>query len=205
MKQPMKKRDIGSPTTGKSTGQPRNKPPLMRRPSLPTLGLIAAYALFIGLSWVIDFSPGKEVSINFATFAWNMLRILPFAFILIGLFEVWVKQETIVKHFGESSGLRGHLLAILLAGTTIGGVHIALPVSYSLFNKGAKLSVIFTYLGASAICRIPMTIFEASFLGIKFTIIRYVVSLPLIVIASTLLGNYLTRKGFRLSQPGQER
>ena len=177
----------------------------MRRPSLPTLGLISAYALFIGLSWAADFSPGKEVSINFATFAWDMLRILPFAFILIGLFEVWVKQETIVKHFGESSGLRGHLLAIVLAGTTIGGIHIAFPVSYSLFSRGAKLSVIFTYLGASAICRIPMTIFEASFLGIKFTVLRYAVSLPLIVIASILLGNYLTKKGFRLSQPGQER
>jgi len=201
----MKKQDIRSPTMGQSTKQLKNKPPLMRRPSLPILGLITAYALFIGLSWVIDFPPGREVTVNFATFTWSMLQILPFAFILIGLFEVWVKQETIVKHFGESSGLRGHLLAILLAGTTIGGIHIALPVSYSLFNKGAKLSVIFTYLGASAICRIPMTILEASFLGIKYTIIRYTVSLPLIVIASTLLGNYLTKKGFRLSQPGQKR
>ena len=177
----------------------------MRRPSLFILGLISAYALFIGLSWATDFPPGKEVSFNFATFAWNMVRILPFAFILIGLFEVWVKQETIVKHFGERSGLWGHLLAIVLAGTTVGGIHVAFPVSYSLFSKGAKLSVIFTYLGASAICRIPMTIFEASFLGIKFTIIRYAISLPLIVIASALLGNYLTKKRFRLSQPGQER
>ena len=193
------------PMMESSTGQPKEKPPLIRRPSLPILGIISAYALFIGICWVIDFSPGKEVSVNFANFAWNMVQILPFAFILIGLFEVWVKQETIVKHFGESSGLRGHLLAIILAGTTVGGIHIAFPVSYSLFSKGAKLSVIFTYLGASAICRIPMTIFEASFLGIKFTIIRYAVSLPLIVIASILIGNYLTNKGFRLSQPGQER
>ena len=185
--------------------QPKKKPPLMRWPSLPTLGLISAYALFIGLSWAIDFPPGKEVSFNFASFAWNMVRIVPFAFILIGLFEVWVKQETIVRHLGEGSGLRGHLLAIVLAGTTVGGIHVAFPVSYSLFSKGAKLSVIFTYLGASAICRLPMTIFEASFLGVKFTIIRYLVSLPLIVIASTLLGDYLTKKRFRLSQPGEER
>jgi len=182
--------------------RPMKKPPLMSRPSLPILGLISVYALFIGYSWAIDFPLGKEVSLNFATFAWNMVRVLPFAFILIGLFEVWVKQETIVKHFGESSGLKGYLLAIILAGTTVGGIHVAFPISYSLFSKGAKLSVIFTYLGASAICRIPMTIFEASFLGIQFTIIRYAVSLPLIVIASILLGNYLTKKRFKLSQPG---
>jgi len=205
MKQPMEKPSMGLPMMGKSMGQPKKKPPLMRRPSLPTLGLILAYALFIGFSWTTDFPPGKEVSLNFATFVWNMVKVLPFAFILIGLFEVWVKQETIVKHFGESSGLRGHLLAIVLAGATVGGIHVAFPISYSLFSKGAKLSVIFTYLGASAICRIPMTIFEASFLGIQFTIIRYAVSLPLIVIASTLLGDYLTKKRFKLSQPGQER
>ena len=201
----MKKSDMGSPLMGGSTGQSKKKPPLMKRPSLATLGLILAYTIFIGLSWVIDFPPGKEISFSFTTFAWNMISMLPFAFILIGLFEVWVKQETIVRHFGESSGLRGHILAIVLAGTMIGGIHVAFPVSYSLFSKGAKLSVIFTYLGASAICRIPMTIFEASFLRIQFTIIRYAVSLPLIIITSILLGNYLTKKRFRLSQPGQER
>ncbi|MFC1899464.1 permease [Chloroflexota bacterium] len=185
--------------------QLKRKPLLMRLPGVPILGIILAYALFIGVSWAIDFQSGKEISINFATFTWSMVSVLPLAFILIGLFEVWVKQESIVRYFGESSGLRGYILAILLAGTMIGGIHVAFPVAYSLFSKGAKLSVIFTYLGASAICRIPMTIFEASFLGIQFTIIRYAVSLPLIIITSILLGNYLTKKKYRLSHPGQEK
>jgi hypothetical protein len=43
-----------------------------------------------------------------------------------------------------------------------------------------------------------MTIFEASFLGIKFTAIRWLVSLPLVIITSILLGNYLTRRGYRV-------
>ena len=75
---------------------------------------------------------------------------------------------------------------------------MAFPVAYSLYNKGAKLSVIFTYVGASAICRIPMTIFEASFMGMKFTIIRLVVSLPLVVISSWLLGTYLTKINYSI-------
>jgi len=199
----MEKPGTDTPITGKSKGRLGTKQPLMSRPSLPILGLILAYVSFVTISWIIDFPIGKGVSLNFATFAWSMIRVLPFAFILIGLFEVWVKQETIIKYFGEGSGLRGHLLAIVLAGSMVGGIHVALPVSYSLFSKGARLGVIFTYLGASAICRIPMTIFEATFLGIQFTIIRYVVSLPLIIITSAILGGYLTKKGFRLNQPGQ--
>ncbi len=75
-----------------------------------------------------------------------MLKILPCAFILIGLFEVWVKKEIIEKHLGEESGIKGYMGAILLAGTIAGGLLVAFPVAYSMYNKGAKLSVIFTYI-----------------------------------------------------------
>jgi uncharacterized membrane protein YraQ (UPF0718 family) len=75
---------------------------------------------------------------------------------------------------------------------------VALPVSYTLYHKGAKLSVVFTYLGAAAICRIPMTIFEASFMGVAFTLVRYAVSLPLVVFSSMLLGNFLEKRNFKL-------
>ena len=131
-----------------------------------------------------------------------MLKILPCAFILIGLFEVWVKRKTVETHLGEESGIRGYLWAVLLAGTTVGGLYVAFPIAYSLYGKGAKLSIIFTYIGASAICRVPMTIFEASFMGIKFSIIRLFVSIPLVIVGSMLLGNYLTTRKYKIS-PGK--
>ena len=129
-----------------------------------------------------------------------MLKILPCAFILIGLFEVWVKRGTVEKHLGKESGIRGYLWGVLLAGTTVGGVYVAFPVAYSLYRKGARLSVIFTYIGASALCRIPMSIFEASFLGIKFTLIRLFVSLPLVIVSSMLLGKYLSKRSYKIME-----
>jgi len=129
-----------------------------------------------------------------------MLKVLPCAFILIGLFEVWVKRETVEKHLGEKSGFRGYLLGILLASTTVGGLYVAFPVAYSLYSKGAKLGVIFTYIGASAVCRVPMTIFEASFLGVKFSAIRLLVSIPLVVITSMLLGSYLKKRNYGIAE-----
>jgi uncharacterized membrane protein YraQ (UPF0718 family) len=160
----------------------------------------SCYILFLVVSFIVGFNPGKEIGYNFASFSVDMLKILPCAFILIGLFEVWVKRETVEKHFGEESGIRGYIWGILLAGTTVGGLYVAFPVAYSLYSKGAKLSVIFTYIGASAICRIPMAIFEASFLGIKFTAIRLFVSLPLVIVASILLGNYLTKRNYKITE-----
>ena len=172
----------------------------MKRGRILRVLIILAYAVFLVISWVIDFTPGKEISNNFTSFALEMLKILPCVFILVGLFEVWVKSETVEKYLGERSGIKGYLWAVLLAGTTVGGLYIAFPVAYSLYNKGARLGVIFTYIGASAICRIPMTIFEASFLGIKFTIIRLLVSLPLVILAGMLLGNYLTKRDYRITE-----
>jgi uncharacterized membrane protein YraQ (UPF0718 family) len=170
----------------------------MKRSTILKILLIASYFIFIGVSWLLGFNPGQQIGQNFAVFSVDMLKILPGAFILIGLFEVWVKRETVERHLGEGSGFRGYLWMILLGSTAVGGLYLAFPVAYTLYNKGAKLSVIFTYLGAAAICRIPMTIFEASFLGIKFTAIRWLVSLPLVIITSILLGNYLTRRGYRV-------
>jgi len=170
----------------------------VKRNRIITILTISSYVIFLIVSWIFGFSPGIEIANNFRSFSVEMLKILPCAFILIGLFEVWVKRETVEKHFGEESGIRGYIWGILLAGTTVGGLYVAFPVAYSLYSKGAKLSVIFTYLGASAICRIPMAIFEASFLGIKFTAIRLLVSLPLVIVASILLGNYLTKRNYKI-------
>jgi uncharacterized membrane protein YraQ (UPF0718 family) len=165
------------------------------------IAILSGYALFIILSWILGCDAGQEVSQNFASFALDMLKIVPCAFILIGLFEAWVKRETVEKYMGEGSGIRGYVWGVLLAGTTVGGAYIAFPVAYSLHSKGAKLGVIFTYIGASAICRIPMGVFEASFLGIKFTAVRLLISLPLVIITSKILGGYLTRRKYKLNQP----
>jgi uncharacterized membrane protein YraQ (UPF0718 family) len=130
---------------------------------------------------------GQDIAKNFYRFTFEMIKILPFAFILIGLLEVWIKQETIEKYLGESSGLLGHFWAIILSSTTVGGAYVAFPLGHTLYKKGAKLGVVLTYISAAAITRIPMTIFEASFLGVKFTLVRIFVSIPLIVISSIIL------------------
>lgn len=170
----------------------------MKKKDIIRLVIMLCYGLFLIISVILGYEPGKEIGKNFISFVFFMVKILPCAFILIGLFDVWVKKETVEKHLGENSGIKGYLWMILLAGTTVGGLYVAFPVAYSLHKKGATLSIIFTYIGAAAICRIPMAIFEASFLGIKFTLIRLLVSLPLIILTSIMLGSYLSKRGYKI-------
>jgi len=171
----------------------------MKRAVIIKISGAICYFLFLTGSFMFRFGPGKVIGHNFIAFSISMLKVLPCAFILIGLFEVWVKKETVEKHLGEESGIKGYGWAILLAGTTVGGLYVAFPVAYTLYRKGAKLAVIFTYIGAAAICRIPMMIFEASFMGIKFTTIRLFVSMPLVLATSVLLGKYLSKKRYKIT------
>jgi len=160
--------------------------------------LFSSYFGFVIVSFLVGFEQGKAIGHNFFTFSVAMLKLLPCAFILIGLFEVWVKKESVEKHLGRDSNLLGFLWVVLLAGTTVGGLYVAFPVAYSLFKKGAKLTLIFTYVGAAAVCRAPMMIFEASFMGVEFTIVRLLVSIPLVILTSILLGNYLEKHNYEL-------
>jgi uncharacterized membrane protein YraQ (UPF0718 family) len=158
-----------------------------KKKKIPLIIYLSIYLLFIIFSYIVNLEMGKQIGQNFKYFALDTLKLFPPAFILVGLFMVWINKETIEKFFGKSSGFLGYISAIVLACTTLYPFIVVLPMAGALYKKGGKLSIVLTYLGASAICRIPMSIFEASYLGLKFTLLRYVVSLPLIIFSSILI------------------
>jgi len=129
-----------------------------------------------------------------------MVKILPCAFVLIALFEVWIERETVVKHLGQDCGIRGYLWAIALGGMTVGGLFVAFPLAYTLFNKGASLKVIFCLIGFAGVCRIPMTIFEITCLGWQFTLLRLSSGILLCLVSGIILGTWLEKKDYQLNE-----
>ncbi len=162
---------------------------------------LGAYAVFIVVSLIIGYGKGRETGENLIAFTREMVFILPAAFVLIGLFEVWVPRNLIERHLGSESGLPAYFWSFLLAGTTVGGLYVAFPVAWALRNKGARLGVVFAYIGLSGVCRVPMTLFEMSFLGVEFTIVRYLAAVPLVIFLSDRLGAYLEKRSFTFSNP----
>ena len=161
---------------------------------------LAGFGVLVAVSFGTGWDVGQQAGLTFAETLLRMLGLLPCAFVLIALFDVWVKRETVERHFGTGSGLRGYFWAILLGGMTIGGLYLGFPVAYSLFRKGAKLSVIFAYIGFAGACRIPMTLFEISFMGGLFTAVRLGVSIPLIILTSIAMGRVLERRGYQITE-----
>jgi uncharacterized membrane protein YraQ (UPF0718 family) len=156
------------------------------------------FFLFIIFSFSTNFPAGKEIGKNYLSFLFQMLKVLPPVFILIGLFDVWVEREHIVKHLGEESGAISYLWAFILAMPLAGGLLPAFPIAYALYNKGARFTVLLTFLGAAGVGRIPMTLFEASFLGWQFSIIRLAISVPLVITGAIFMGYIFDKIGYSL-------
>lgn len=119
----------------------------------------------------------------------EMLKIMPAVFIISALLTNWVPDETIKKVIGKSSGFKGKVFSMIVGAISAGPIYAAFPVSLSLLKKGASISNIVVIISAWAVVKIPMFFVESKFLGLKFTIVRYLLTIPAIF----LLG-YLTEK-----------
>lgn len=142
--------------------------------------IIKRYKIFIILLVINTIILLIKPDIGFKSFqltknnALEMLSILPPVFILLGMLDVWIKRETMIKFMGEKSGIVGVMLAFLLGSAAAGPLYAAFPVAVVLLKKGSKFSNVLIMIGAWSTTKIPLLLFEASSMGIKFMIIRFV-------------------------------
>lgn len=159
------------------------------------------FLILIGLSYLFDFAAGEQIGINFWMFFKEMILFLPLMFVLIGLFDVWIHREKIEKHIGSESGWKGTGLIILLATLQAGPLYGAFPFAYILWKKGCSIRNVFIYLGAFATIKIPMITFEIGFLGLKFSLLRTLITLPVFILIGYFMEWYLKDKDFEVKQP----
>lgn len=117
----------------------------------------------------------------------EMLLIIPPVFILLGLMDVWVPRELMVRLMGKGSGVRGTALAIFLGAASAGPLYGAFPVAVVLTKKGASLKNVFVFVGAWATLKIPMFLFETAALGLAWSITRWLASFVGILTIATVM------------------
>jgi len=143
--------------------------------------------ILLGLLFAWDAGKGFE-AINISGFALTeMLSIIPPIFILLGLLDVWISRETMIKLMGKESGARGILLAFFFGSATVGPLYGAFPVAAVFMKKGVKFSNIMIFIGAWSTTKIPMLLFEISSMGAPFAITRLLVNIPGIIIMAWIL------------------
>ena len=159
------------------------------------------FILFVIGSHFYKIDIGIALKDKFLEFFVEMIIFLPLMFILIGLFDVWVPREKIEKHIGEDSGIKGTALIVLLAMLQAGPLYGAFPVSYLLWKKGCSIKNIFVYLGAFSTLKIPMLTFEMGFMGVKFSLLRTLITLPVFILIAEVMSAYLKDKTFEVKAP----
>ena len=124
----------------------------------------------------------------------EMLSVIPPIFILLGLLDVWVEREMMIKLMGEKSGLIGIVIAFFLGSAAAGPLYAAFPVAGVLLKKGSKFSNVLIFIGAWSTTKIPMLLFEASAMGWKFMIARFLIDIPGIAIIAYLTERLLNNQ-----------
>lgn len=148
--------------------------------------LITAAILFL-FYWIQKDLVVRATTISFNTFV-EMLTIIPPIFVLLGLLDVWVPRETMLKYMGENSGIKGVLLAFFIGSAAAGPLYGAFPVAAVLMKKGAKFSNVLIFIGAWSTTKIPMLLFEIGALGAPFALTRLLINIPgIIIIAHTIM------------------
>ncbi|HHW03988.1 MAG TPA: permease [Thermoanaerobacterales bacterium] len=130
----------------------------------------------------------KSTYMNFS----EMLGVIPPIFLLLGLFDVWVPRETIIRFMGEESGITGVLLSIFLGAAAAGPLYGAFPVAGIMIKKGARFSNILIFLGAWSTLKIPMFLFEISSLGVKFAVTRWLVDIIGVILMALVIDRLIS-------------
>ena len=140
---------------------------------------------------IIDYDLGKA-SLDITLYSLKeMIQVIPPIFVLLGLLDVWVPRDSMMKYMGEKSGITGILLSILLGSAAAGPLYGAFPIAAVFMKKGVKFSNILIFIGAWSTTKIPMFLFEMASLGSRFALTRLLVDIPGIIIIAMLLAKLI--------------
>ena len=137
-------------------------------------------AAVIGLVYMLLFLAAPEKALlslnNSAYYLKEMLVILPVIFLFTAVIEALVPKELILRSFGEHSGIKGNMLALLLGSISAGPIYAAFPIGKMLLQKGASVANVVVILSSWAVIKIPMLANEVKFLGAEFMGVRWVLT-----------------------------
>jgi uncharacterized membrane protein YraQ (UPF0718 family) len=150
--------------------------------------------VLLGLMFIFKFDAGLRATDVIIYSFKEILLVLPPIFILIGLLDVWVPKETMIKYMGEGSGFKGILLAFFFGTVAAGPLYGAFPVAADIMKKHVKFSNIIILIGAWSTTKIPMLLFEISSLGFKFALSRLVINILVIIIIAYAMGMLIKKE-----------
>ncbi len=124
----------------------------------------------------------------------EVIFIFPAILVMMGLADFWVPSNLVEKYLGYQSSFKGKLLAVFFGTLPTGPMYIAFPIAAELLRKKASLSNVIIFLGVWASLKVPQLGIEIQFIGLKFSVLRFIFTLTSIFIIGILMEKIIVTK-----------
>ncbi len=151
--------------------------------------LVAATAALAVIAWR---QAGPPLVLSGLSEGWSLLlSVLPqlvAGFLLAGFITVLMPAGAISQWVGEDSGLPGLLIATVAGALTPGGPFVQFPLVATLARAGAGPGPMVAYLTAWSLLGLQrLLVWEIPVLGPQFALARWLISLPVGIVAGLLV------------------
>jgi uncharacterized membrane protein YraQ (UPF0718 family) len=138
----------------------------------------------------------------------NILPQILTVLMLIGIMLTLLSPETISLLLGKDSGWFGvasasvigsvtlipGFIAFLLGSLAAGPLYAAFPIAAVMLKKQSKFSNVIIFIGAWSTTKVPMLMFETASMGAKFTLLRFMLNLPVIILIAFITEKMLSKE-----------
>lgn len=146
------------------------------------------FLIVVASAYIVMFIVRPDMGVtsikNSAYYIKEMLMIMPVIFVLTALLDTWVAKEKIMKYLGKESKIKGVVLSFVLGSISAGPIYAAFPMCVMLHKKGASIRNLVIILSSWAVIKVPMLLNEVKFLGMKFMVVRWILTIIAIIIFS---------------------
>ncbi len=146
--------------------------------SLPVFALLIPAVILFAYAWRRgDGSHRRGLARGWHTLL-SVLPLLLLAFTTIGYVSVLLPQEGLQNLMGSDSGWKGLLRAQGMGMLMPGGPYVVMPLIGTLYQLGTGLGATVALVTSWSSLSLLNALWEARFLGWRFTIIRWTLLLP---------------------------
>lgn len=186
---------------------PKHNPPkhqLTKHPPLwKDIGFLFIAALALVAGAVVYVRDGIAIFFEIlAKDALLLVTVLPkvAAGVLVAAFlRLLLPKEMVARWIGERSGLKGLVLATIAGATIPGGPMTIFPIATALYTAGADRGATIAFITSWLTLGINRAIvWELSFFGAEFVVIRMLVSLPIPILVG------LAARALPFGRPGMD-
>jgi uncharacterized membrane protein YraQ (UPF0718 family) len=153
----------------------------------PTTLVLAALAVIL---LAIAFWRGRDLPLAGLKAAgltlWRNLAILLLGFVIAGLVQVLIPKELISRWLGSEAGGKGILIACAAGGLVPGSPYAVFPVVAGLYQAGASLGAVVSFISAWALWSVSRLPVEIALIDPRPALVRYAVTFVVPPIAGLL-------------------